>query len=62
MGTTELSRSRSALTLCCGAVGWERSLHLDLHLIGAPRWQSGATVSLRRECHCREAGPPVTHA
>jgi hypothetical protein len=42
MGTTELSRSGSALTLYCGAGGWVRSLHLDLQLIGAPRLQLGA--------------------
>jgi hypothetical protein len=34
MGTTGLSRSGSVLTLCCGAGGWERSLHLDLHSVG----------------------------
>jgi hypothetical protein len=53
MGTTELSRSGSALTLCCGAGGWEHSIHLDLHLIGARRLQIGATVSMRQEWHFR---------
>jgi hypothetical protein len=34
MRTTELSRSGSALTLCCGVGGWEHSIHLDLRPIG----------------------------
>jgi hypothetical protein len=53
MGTTELSRSGSALTLCCGAGGWERSLHLDLHPISCAAFAAWVNRLLKQACLLR---------
>jgi hypothetical protein len=70
MGTTELSRSGSALTLCCGAGGWERSLHLDLHPISRAAFaawvsrfpEAGMSFPGRLGFQSLKPSPPVTHA